>query len=197
MNIEKVCLKKKAGDSMAATRKKPASKAQSKQTEKTKAIDIEPTEVIEDKKLIENPLLQSQVISPDDELETKVALVNEIESTAILTKEVLAVKRRKVELEVDNKKLDVAKKTISNIEKIIDAVSQTDVLERVTANINKPQDMKYMAEAAEKLSNTLKGLMNPNVIDELGTQQHKKINFMFKSSGPVDFAMSIPDNREQ
>jgi len=156
--------------------------------DKEKAIDLKP---VENQLLPENPLMQSMAITPSDELDEKVEMINEIESLTQLAKQELSVKRQKIELEVDNKKLDTALRTISTIDKIIESVANEDVLARVAKNINTPQDMKYMAEAAEKLTGTLKNLMNPNVMDEFGNKKHKKINFMFKSSGPIQAAIQV------
>lgn len=144
--------------------------------------------------LPENPLLQSQVITVEDENEQKVQMIEEIESLAVINKQHLMVKRRQVEIEVDNKKLDTAKKTVSTLEKIIESVANEEVLTRVAGNINTPQDMKYMAEAAEKLAGTLKNLMNPNVADEFGNKKRQKINFMFKSSGMIQGAIQIDNS---
>lgn len=145
--------------------------------------------------ILDNPLLgvQSQdlIISPGQEIEQKVEIINDIESITELNKQQLAVRRARVELEVDNKKLDAAKKTIDSIDKIINAVADADVLKRVTESINTPLDMKLMAEAAERLTNTLKGLMNPSVADEFGNRKKHKINFMFKSNGPVQAAVQV------
>jgi len=142
-----------------------------------------------------NPLLapeqQNLVITPEAEVEKKVEIVEEIESLAEITKQQLSLRRQRVELEVENKKLDVAKQTIGTIDKIINAVSKEEVLIRVANNIKTPLDMKLMSEAAEKLSNTLRQLMNPNVLDEMGTKKRHKINFMFKSSGPVQAAVQV------
>jgi hypothetical protein len=135
-------------------------------------------------------------ISPSQELEQKVDVVNEIESLAVLTKQQLTLKREKVQLEVENKKLDTANKTIDSIEKIINAVSSAEVLEKVTKSIKTPMDMKMMAEAAERLTNTLKGLMNSNIADEMGNKKKQKINFMFKSSGTVQGAIQIDNSND-
>lgn len=155
----------------------------------------EEMELVDNVLLQENPLLPTNRISPSEETELKVAAITEIESLAAINKQQLMVKRQQIELEVDNKKLDTAKKTVSTLEKIIEAVANEKVLERVSKNIETPQDMKYMAEAAEKLAGTLKQLMNPNVADELGNKKKQKINFMFKSSGLVQGAIQI-DNSE-
>lgn len=135
----------------------------------------------ENKLLAENPLVVSPVISANNEIEQKVSLVEEIESLVVLSKQQLMAKRQRVELEVDNAKLEVAKKTISNIDKIINMVASEEVLERVKENIKTPQDMKYMAEAAEKLTSTLKNLMNPNVQDEFGGRKRIKIAAQFQT----------------
>jgi hypothetical protein len=53
-----------------------------------------------------------------------------------------------------------------------------------------------MAEAAERLTNTLIGLMNSNVLDEMGTRKKQKINFVFRSNGPVQGAIQIDNSDE-
>lgn len=161
-------------------------------TDKNKKNIIE-GEIVENTPLLSyNPLIASPVVSINDETEQKVALISDIESLSAINKQQLMVKRQQVELEVDNKKLDVAKKTISTIEKIIESVSDEDVLTRVAENIKTPQDMKYMTEAAEKLANTLKNLLNPNVADEFGGKKHHKINMLFKGQGAVQ--IEIPND---
>lgn len=167
----------------------------SKAKDKKQAIEAE---IIEDKKelLPVNPLLDSQVMSVDNELDMKIDAINEIESLAVLSKQELAIKKQQTELLVDNKKYDTAVKTVSTIEKIIESVSTEEVLERVAKNIKTPQDMKYMAEAAEKLTGTLRNLMNPNVADEFGNKKRTKINFMFKSSGAVQAAVQVDTSNE-
>ncbi len=169
-------------------------KTTTKKYDKSKAVDAK---ITNDNSLLQvNPLMQSQVITVNDETEQRVEMINEIESLTELSKQQLSIKRQKIEMEVDNKKLDTAKKTISTIEKIINSVANEDVLERVAMNIKTPQDMKYMAEAAEKLTGTLKNLMNPNVMDEFGNKKRTKINFMFKSSGPVQAAVQVDTSDE-
>jgi len=154
-------------------------------------------EVVENHLLPVNPLMQSPLITPSQETEQKVQVINEIESLAEINKQQLSVRRERVALEVDNKKLDAAKKTIDSIDKIINAVSSKEVLERVTKNIKTPMDMKMMAEAAERLTNTLKNLMNPHSIDEFGTKKRQKINFMFKSNGSsVQGAIQVDNSND-
>jgi hypothetical protein len=133
-------------------------------------------------------------IPQGQEVEQKVALISDIESLTELNKQALSVKRQQIELQVEEKKLETAHKTADSIEKIIDAVGSAEVLERVTKKIKTPMDMKMMAEAAERLTNTLKNLMNPNTIDGMGTKKKQKINFMFKSNGPIQAAVQIDNS---
>jgi hypothetical protein len=133
-------------------------------------------------------------IPQSQEVEEKVELISEIESLAEINKQALAARRQIVEIEVEGKKLETAMKTIDSIDKIINAVSSADVLSKVTKNIKTPMDMKMMAEAAERLTNTLKNLMNPNTIDAMGTKKKQKINFMFKSNGPIQAAVQIDNS---
>jgi hypothetical protein len=133
-------------------------------------------------------------IPQSQEVEEKVQLISEIESLAEINKQALAARRQTVEIEVEGKKLETAMKTIDSIDKIISAVSSEEVLERVIKKIKTPMDMKMMAEAAERLTNTLKNLMNPNTLDGYGTKKKQKINFMFKSNGPIQAAVQIDNS---
>ncbi len=143
-----------------------------------------------------NPLMQSQMITPAQETEQKNLLIGEIESLAEINKQALAARRQTVEVQVESKKLETALKTMDSIDKIINSVTDEKVLKRVTDNINTPMDMKMMAEAAERLTNTLKNLMNPNVLDGMGTKKKQKINFMFKSTGTVQGAIQIDNSND-
>ena len=151
---------------------------------------------------VDNPLAFSQpktkVISPSEEIEQKVQAVTEIESLAEINKQQLSVRRQRVELEVENKKLDTAKKTIDSIEKIIHAVSDEEVLSRVTKKINTPADMRMMAEAAERLTNTLKNLMNPTLQDEFGNRKRTKIMAAFQAPSGEKMMISaeVPNNAD-
>jgi hypothetical protein len=182
----------RAGDIMATKQSRATKKTPAKPSE-TVVDTFEPSS-LENELLPVNPLLQSPIISLNDETEQKVQMITEIESLAQINKQQLAVKRQQIELEVDNKKLDTARKTVGAVEKIIDSVLSKETLDRVSKNINTPMDMKFMAEAAERLTGTLKNLMNRNSIDEFGTKKKQKINFMFKSSGTVQGAIQIDNS---
>ncbi len=180
-----------------ANKSKSKSKTKKAPSPKIDTVDIFEPSPLETELLPVNPLLQSPVITVNDETEQKVHMITEIESLAQINKQQLEVKRQQIELEVDNKKLDTAKKTIGAVEKIIDSVLSEKTLKRVSENINTPMDMKFMAEAAERLTGTLKNLMNRNSMDEFGTKKKQKINFMFKSSGTVQGAIQIDNSDDE
>lgn len=158
----------------------------SKTKDKKQAIDVNVLEEEKDVKKADllpvNPLLGSNVITVDDENEQKVELIEEAQSLSVLNKEVLEVKRRQVELQVDNKKLDAANKLIDGINIVADKALNEDTITRIISQENlTPQDLKYMAEAMEKMSNTLKALMNPSVQDEYGNRKRTKIIAQFQT----------------
>lgn len=129
-----------------------------------------------------NPLMRSQVISVDEENNTKVELIEEAQSIATLNKQVLAAKQRETELIVDNRKLDAAKKLIEGINAVADKALDKDTISKILDQENlKPMDLKFMAESMEKMSNTLKSLMNPSVADEFGNRKRTKIVAQFQS----------------
>ena len=129
-----------------------------------------------------NPLMGSQVITVDDENNTKVELIEEAQSIATLNKQVLAAKQRETELIVDNRKLDAAKKLIEGINAVADKALNEDTIARILDQEDlKPMDLKFMAESMEKMSNTLKSLMNPSVADEFGNRKRTKIVAQFQS----------------
>ena len=173
----------------------------SKIKDKKQAIDVNVLEEEKDVKkadlLAVNPLLGSQVITVDDENEQKVELMEEAQSLSILNREVLEVKRRQVELEVDNKKLDAANKLIDGINIVADKALNEETIKKIIQQPNlTPQDLKYMAEAMEKMSNTLKGLMNPSIQDEYGNRKRTKIiaQFQTQSGERASIGVSINNN---
>ncbi len=159
-------------------------------------MDKRDIEVINVPLLRENPLMMSQVITPSQEIEQKVEMITEIESTTSLMKQQLSVRRQKLEIEVDNKKLDIAKKTATTLEKLIDIISDQDVLDRVKDNVKTAMDMKMLAEAAEKTSNTLKNLMNPSSQDEFGGRKRTKVMAQFQTATGEKMSIGVETSND-
>lgn len=140
-------------------------------------------EIVEDNELLPyNPLVGSQSISVEDENNEKGELIEQAESLVELNKQVLAAKQRETELMVDNRKLDAAKKLIEGINSVADKALDEEVIARLLQQEDlRPQDFKYMAESMEKMTNTLKSLMNPSIADEFGNRKRTKIVAQFRS----------------
>lgn len=174
------------------TKKTTKKKTTTKKADKEKAVDAK---IIEETTLLpENPLMASRVMTVEDENEQKTELIEEVQSLAVLNKEVLEAKRRQVELQVDNKKLDAANKLIDGINIVADkALNEETILKVLTKEDLTPQDFKYMAEAMDKMSNTLKSLMNPSVADEFGNRKRTKIiaQFQTHNGGKASIGVSI------
>lgn len=148
----------------------------------TKDIEVMEGEIVEQELLPFNPLMGSVTISPDDEDEQKYELIKQSESLAVLNKQVLEAKQRETELIVDNKKLDAAKKLIDGINAVADKALSQETLEKIIMKEDlNPMDLKFMAEAMDKMANTLKSLMKPSIQDEYGGRKKTKIMAQFRS----------------
>jgi len=129
-----------------------------------------------------NPLIDSPMVSIDDENEQKVELMEEVQSLATLNKQVLEAKQRETELIVDNKKLDAAKKLIDGINIVADkALNEETIMQVLNKEDLSPMDFKFMADAMDKMSKTLKDLMNPSVQDAYGNRKRTKIVAEFRT----------------
>jgi hypothetical protein len=131
------------------------------------------------------------------EIEQKVEAINEIESLAEINKQKLAVRREKVSIELDNRKLDVAKTILEGIEIIADEIVKPETIQKI---MNKPDltamDLKFLAESMDRMATVLNNMMKPNVADEFGNKKRHKINFMFKSNGPVQAAIQVDTSND-
>lgn len=146
--------------------------------------------------ILDNPLVAEQskslIITPEEENEQKAELIEQTESLAVLNKQILEAKRRQVELIVDNKKLDAANKLIDGINIVADKALNEETIKKI---INKedltPMDLKFMAEAMDKMANTLKSLMNPSVQDEFGNRKRTKILAQFQTPSGEKATMAV------
>lgn len=149
---------------------------------KKKTTTKEDNKVLEGELLPFNPLIDSPIVSVEDENEQKVELIEEVQSLATLNKQVLEAKQRETELIVDNRKLDAAKKLIEGINVVADKAFDEETIKQVlTKEDLNPQDFKFMADAMSKMSDTLKSLMNPSVQDAYGNRKRTKIVAEFRT----------------
>jgi len=164
---------------------------------KKKTNKTEDVEIVDKELLPFNPLIGSPTISVDDENNMKAELIEEVQSLAVLNKQVLEAKQRQVELIVDNKKLDAAQKLIDGINIVADKALNQETIEKI---INKPDltpmDLKFLAEAMDKMANTLKSLMKPSVQDEFGGRKKTKVVAQFRTpdGGTASIGVAIDND---
>ena len=118
-------------------------------------------------------------ISPEEEREMRVELITETESLIELTKTKIAAKKAQVMVELDNRKLDTALKIMDGMEEITEIMTDKDVLERVRNNVKSGMDMKMLADAFKSMSNELKTLSRPDILDGQGTKQELNLGIKF------------------
>lgn len=154
----------------------------SKKKKSTEDIEVVEGDVVEESLLPFNPLVSPPTISVDDENNMKDELIEEVQSLAVLNKQVLEVKQRETELIVDNKKLDAAKKLIDGINAVADKALSEETLTKILEKEDlSPMDLKFMAESMDKMANTLKSLMKPSIQDEYGNRKRTKIVAQFQT----------------
>ena len=164
---------------------------------KKKTTKKEDNKVLEGELLPFNPLIDSPIVSVDDENEQKIELVEEVQSLATLNKQVLEAKQRETELMVDNRKLDAAKKLIEGINIVADrALNEETIMQVLTKEDLNPQDFKYMADAVDKMASTLKGLMNPSVQDAYGNRKRTKIVAEFRTQNGERMTMGVDMDKD-
>jgi len=182
---------------MAATKGKTGKTTKSKAKKPEKKVDSKAGTAADKQELLPyNPLLSNQVISPEDESEQKVQLIEEIESLTALNKQALQAKKRQMEVLVDDKKLDAAKQTVHNLENILDILSDGTVLKNVKSNTKKPYDYKVLSEALMKQTEALKAYMDPTIQDEFGRRKRTKIIAEFRTANGEEarIAAELPGN---
>ena len=108
----------------------------------------------------------------DSEFELVVDLENLPEISKSLKQEqklVLENKRDFVRNMIDNKKVKQATHAIESMEIIMEALSSKEKMSRVMANVQTPMDLKFLAEAYEKIAKQLANLTRLDTVDGAGT----------------------------
>ena len=108
----------------------------------------------------------------DGEFELVVDIDNLPEVSKKLQQEqklVLANKRDYVRNMIDNKKVKQATHAIESMEIIMEALSSRSKMAQVMANVKTPMDVKFLAEAYEKIGKQLQNLTRLDTVDGAGT----------------------------
>lgn len=76
--------------------------------------------------------------------------------------------RKKVRTMIDGKKLTQAVCAIKSMENMMAILSDDDMMERVKENVNSPMDLKFLAEAYEKVAKQMQNLTRLDTVDGAG-----------------------------
>lgn len=162
------------------TTKKTTAKKKADTTKKEKI--LKPDVISTGGSLVINPLMKSNtMITPEVEVENKIALMEEIDSVASLNKRVLAVKREKIQLDIQNKSLDEALKIIDGMSTLTDVILDDKVLKKVKNSIQSTRDVKELAVAYGIFADKLQQLQGDNVLEEMGFKKRMKISVAFQN----------------
>ena len=174
-------------------------KKNTKKEQKPKAtLEAKEVEVIEGELLPYNPLVQKPIvpITPEEEAEQKIQLIEETESLVELNEQNLKAKQRQAKLEIELKKIKTAKDLTKAMEDLIDIGVSQEVLNRVVDNIKTPFDLKHFSDALKNFNETRDKNMESLINDEFGRRRKTKIMAAFRTQSGEQMMMSVetPDN---
>ncbi len=175
-------------------------KKNTKKEQKPKAtLEAKEVEIVEDELLPYNPLVQNPIapITPEDESEQKIQLIEETESLVELNEQNLKAKQRQAKLEIELKKIKTAKDLTKAMEDLIDIGVSEDVLKRVVDNIKTPFDLKQFSDALKNFNETRDKNMESLINDEFGRRRKTKIMAAFRTRAGEEMMLSaeLPDGK--
>lgn len=174
-------------------------KKNTKKEQKPKAtLEARDAEIVKDELLPYNPLVQKPIapITPEEESEQKVQLIEETESLVALNEHKLKAEQKKAKLEIELKKIKASKKLTDAINNLIDIGVSEEVLTRVVKNVEKPFDLKLLSDALKNFTDTRNKNMDALIHDEFGRRKKTKIMAAFRTQSGEQMMMSVetPDN---
>lgn len=175
-------------------------KKNTKKEQKPKAtLEATGVEVVEEDDLLPyNPLIHKPItITPEEESEKKVQLIEETESLVELNEQNLKVKQRQAKLEIELKKIKTAKDLTKAIQDLIDIGISEEVLNRVVKNIKTPFDLKHFSDALKNFNETRDKNMESLINDEFGRRRKTKIMAAFRTRAGEEMMLSaeLPDGK--
>lgn len=175
-------------------------KKNTKKEQKPKAtLEATEVEVVEEDDLLPyNPLIHKPItITPEEESEQKVQLIEETESLVELNEQNLKVKQRQAKLEIELKKIKTAKDLTKAMEDLIDIGISEEVLNRVVKNIKTPFDLKHFSDALKNFNETRDKNMESLINDEFGRRRKTKIMAAFRTRAGEEMMLSaeLPDGK--
>ena len=175
-------------------------KKNTKKEQKPKAtLEAKEVEVIEGELLPYNPLVQKPIvpITPEEEAEQKIQLIEETESLVELNEQNLKAKQRQAKLEIELKKIKTAKDLTKAMEDLIDIGVSQEVLNRVVDNIKTPFDLKHFSDALKNFNETRDKNMESLINDEFGRRRKTKIMAAFRTRAGEEMMLSaeLPDGK--
>ena len=175
-------------------------KKNTKKEQKPKAtLEATEVEVVEEDDLLPyNPLIHKPItITPEEESEQKIQLIEETESLVELNEQNLKAKQRQAKLEIELKKIKTAKDLTKAMEDLIDIGVSQEVLNRVVDNIKTPFDLKHFSDALKNFNETRDKNMESLINDEFGRRRKTKIMAAFRTRAGEEMMLSaeLPDGK--
>lgn len=96
--------------------------------------------------------------------------------------QLLEARRKQILFQQDLQKMDESQKSMMIAQLISEKILEDGVLERVMSNLNTAQDLKFAAEAYDKILNRISMLNRLDTVDGTGTAKEVKLGVRFKDA---------------
>ena len=105
--------------------------------------------------------------------------------------------RKRVRTMIDGKKLTQAVCAIKSMENMMAILSDDEMMERVKENVSTPMDLKFLAEAYEKVAKQVQNLTRLDTVDGSGTSAKAALAIKFGTgSGSTTVQVGVQVDNE-
>jgi tRNA nucleotidyltransferase/poly(A) polymerase len=135
-------------------------------------------------------------ISPGQEAEQKVEIIEEVQSLAVLNEQKLKAEQQKARLEIEVEKLRSSRNLSKAINSLIDLGLSEEILSGITRNLKTALDLKLYSEAIKNFTEARNKNADSIMQDEFGGRKKTKIMAAFKAptGEQMMIAAELPDN---
>jgi hypothetical protein len=135
-------------------------------------------------------------ISPGQEAEQKVEIIEEVQSLAVLNEQKLKAEQQKARLEIEVEKLRSSRNLSKAINSLIDLGLSEEILSGITRNLKTALDLKLYSEAIKNFTEARNKNADSIMQDEFGGRKKTKIMAAFQTptGEKMMIAAELPDN---
>lgn len=122
------------------------------------------------------------IINNDLEIMTPEIIANELMQNEEMIKKAMMIKAKRINSIVDNSKLEESLKMVQGIQNIGEILCKREVYENVLKSITCAKDLKFIADAQEKMISSLERLSDVSLMDSQGNKKRVNVAIQFNNT---------------